>query len=138
MDGRNTPNFSDWHSIVYGHHMKNGIMFTGSVLSFAFPVVLKNQEEAIDGRLMMQKGRKYKKILDHAAMGIGITLIGTLLISTGICVLMIHMVWSITDKIIHWCEKDCNCFQCIRFAQELRLRYESQTYFGLMVTICSL
>lgn len=29
LDSRNSPDFSDRHSIVYGHHMKNGTMFSG-------------------------------------------------------------------------------------------------------------
>lgn len=29
LDSRNSPNFSDRHSIIYGHHMKNGTMFSG-------------------------------------------------------------------------------------------------------------
>ena len=29
LDSRNTPDFSDRHSIIYGHHMKNGTMFSG-------------------------------------------------------------------------------------------------------------
>lgn len=29
LDSRNRPDFSDWNSIIYGHHMKNGTMFTG-------------------------------------------------------------------------------------------------------------
>lgn len=27
MDSRNTPDFTDWNTILYGHHMKNGTMF---------------------------------------------------------------------------------------------------------------
>ena len=29
LDSRNTSDFSDRHSIIYGHHMKNGTMFSG-------------------------------------------------------------------------------------------------------------
>ena len=29
LDCRNTSNFTDRHSIIYGHHMKNGTMFSG-------------------------------------------------------------------------------------------------------------
>lgn len=29
LDSRNEPDFSDRHSIIYGHHMKNGTMFSG-------------------------------------------------------------------------------------------------------------
>ena len=29
LDSQNTPDFSDRHSIIYGHHMKNGTMFSG-------------------------------------------------------------------------------------------------------------
>ena len=29
LDSRNEPDFSDGHSIIYGHHMKNGTMFSG-------------------------------------------------------------------------------------------------------------
>lgn len=29
LDSRNTPDFSDRHSVIYGHHMKNGTMFSG-------------------------------------------------------------------------------------------------------------
>lgn len=29
LDSRNTADFSDRHSIIYGHHMKNGTMFSG-------------------------------------------------------------------------------------------------------------
>lgn len=29
LDTRNAADFSDWNSIVYGHHMKNGTMFSG-------------------------------------------------------------------------------------------------------------
>lgn len=29
LDCRNSPNFSDRNSIIYGHHMKNGSMFSG-------------------------------------------------------------------------------------------------------------
>jgi sortase B len=29
LDRRNEPDFSDRHSIIYGHHMKNGTMFSG-------------------------------------------------------------------------------------------------------------
>lgn len=29
LDSRNSPDFSDRHSIIYGHHMKNGTMFSG-------------------------------------------------------------------------------------------------------------
>ena len=29
LDSRNTDNFADWHSILYGHHMGNGTMFNG-------------------------------------------------------------------------------------------------------------
>ncbi|WP_300563543.1 class B sortase [uncultured Acetatifactor sp.] len=29
LDIRNEPDFSDRHSIIYGHHMKNGTMFSG-------------------------------------------------------------------------------------------------------------
>lgn len=29
LDSRNEPDFSDRHSIIYGHHMKNGTMFYG-------------------------------------------------------------------------------------------------------------
>lgn len=29
LDTRNASDFSDWNSIVYGHHMKNGTMFSG-------------------------------------------------------------------------------------------------------------
>lgn len=29
LDSRNTPDFSDRHSIIYGHHMKNDTMFSG-------------------------------------------------------------------------------------------------------------
>ncbi len=28
LDCRNASGFSDWHSIIYGHHMKNGSMFS--------------------------------------------------------------------------------------------------------------
>ncbi len=29
LDSRNSPDLSDRHSIIYGHHMKNGTMFSG-------------------------------------------------------------------------------------------------------------
>ena len=29
LDSRVAADFSDWHSILYGHHMKNGTMFSG-------------------------------------------------------------------------------------------------------------
>ena len=29
LDSRNVPDFSDQHSIIYGHHIKNGTMFSG-------------------------------------------------------------------------------------------------------------
>ena len=29
LDSHNEPDFSDRHSIIYGHHMKNGTMFSG-------------------------------------------------------------------------------------------------------------
>lgn len=29
LDNRNSPDFSDTNSVVYGHHMKNGTMFSG-------------------------------------------------------------------------------------------------------------
>lgn len=29
LDARNVADFSDWNNIIYGHHMKNGTMFSG-------------------------------------------------------------------------------------------------------------
>lgn len=56
----------------------------------------------------MRRRKKLKKVLAHVSVGIGLVLIGFLLVPTGICVLMILTVWSISDKIVSWCDKENN------------------------------
>ena len=53
----------------------------------------------------MCRNKKYKSVFRYAVLGISLTFIGLLLIPIGILVTLIYFIWSITDRIIYWCEK---------------------------------
>ena len=53
----------------------------------------------------MLRIKKMNTLFQYAVLGIGLAFIGLLLIPIGILAVLTYLIWSITDRIIAWCEK---------------------------------
>ncbi|RGM19416.1 hypothetical protein DXC23_06720 [Eubacterium sp. OM08-24] len=49
--------------------------------------------------------KKIKIYFRYAVLGISLAFICLLLIPIGILATLIYLIWSVTDRIIYWCEK---------------------------------